>query len=371
MPSSTSSSSVVVGSEFRRSTPGGAWTRSAIVALVILLAVVAVWEVQVRSWGYAPCLNDSSDLWARSRSQVTDDPDQMVVVGSSRILFDLDLQTCVDSLGVAAPVQLAMPGTNPLPILEDLADNTEFRGILLVGAVPGLWMAPQGMPVDRANGALGRYRNWSPSQKAGLVIGSVLQKRLAFINAEDLTLPILLDKHLVMTNRPGTAANLPPVLPPYFAWPDDHRQNRMWEKCDFGTPLAERIQQIWLPLFTPPPPPPHIPPEEFGKMVQAGFEAHFKRIAAASEKLRARGVRMVWVRPPSSGGLREIEQKTTPREAVYARMVGSSGAPGIHFEDHPELAGFECPEWSHLTARDAVAFTRALMPYVRAAVAGS
>ncbi|MBU2501943.1 hypothetical protein KJ682_11500 [bacterium] len=371
MPSSTSSSSGGGGGEFRRETPRGAWTRSAIVALVILLVAVGVWEGKVRAWGYAPCLNDSSDLWARSRSQVNDDPDQMVVIGSSRILFDLDLQTCADSLGVALPVQLAMPGTNPLPILEDLADNTEFRGILLIGAVPGLWMAPQGMPVDRANGALGRYRNWSPSQKAGLVFGSVLQKRLAFINADDLTLPTLLQKNLQLADRPGTADNLPPVLPPYFAWPDDRRQNRMWELCDFGTPLAARIQQIWVPLFTPPPPPPHIPPEEFGQMVQAGFEAHFQRIAAACDKLRARGARMVWVRPPSSGELREIEQETTPREAIYARMVGASGAPGIHFENHPELAGFECPEWSHLTARDAVAFTRALMPHVKEALEGS
>ena len=37
---------------------------------------------------------------------------------------------------------------------------------------------------------------------------------------------------------------LPPSLPPYFAPVDAYRQARMWNQCDFGTPLAKRVQQI-------------------------------------------------------------------------------------------------------------------------------
>jgi hypothetical protein len=48
----------------------------------------------------------------------------------------------------------------------------------------------------------------------------------------------------------------------------------------------------------------------------------------------------------------------------------SGGAPGIHFEDHPQLAGFDCPEWSHLTSADAVQFTATLMPLLENALAG-
>ena len=54
-------------------------------------------------------------------------------------------------------------------------------------------------------------------------------------------------------------------------------------------------------------------------------------------------------------------------QAFWDRMLAVTGAPGIHFEDHPELAGFDCPEWSHLTAADAVRYSRALMPLMAAA----
>ena len=29
-------------------------------------------------------------------------------------------------------------------------------------------------------------------------------------------------------------------------------------------------------------------------------------------------------------------------------LLKETGAPGIYFEDFPELADFKCPEWSHL-----------------------
>ena len=38
--------------------------------------------------------------------------------------------------------------------------------------------------------------------------------------------------------------------------------------------------------------------------------------------------------------------------------------------DAPELAAFDCPEWSHLNAADAVRFTEALTPLLIAALDG-
>jgi len=105
-------------------------------------------------------------------------------------------------------------------------------------------------------------------------------------------------------------------------------------------------------------------------MMQQSADGQFARIAAAAQKLRPRGARIVWVRPPSHGGVRELERKFTPREAFWAGRLTASESPGIHYADHPELAGFDCPEWSHLTADEAVRFSRALMQHVKAALAG-
>jgi hypothetical protein len=41
-------------------------------------------------------------------------------------------------------------------------------------------------------------------------------------------------------------------------------------------------------------------------------------------------------------------------------LLAKAGAPGIHFEDYPEMQGMELPEWSHLAYADAKRFTTAL-----------
>ena len=41
-------------------------------------------------------------------------------------------------------------------------------------------------------------------------------------------------------------------------------------------------------------------------------------------------------------------------------LLAKSGAPGRHFEDYPQLQGFDLPEWSHLAYADANRFTAAL-----------
>src|SRR4030095_2804230 len=71
---------------------------------------------------------------------------------------------------------------------------------------------------------------------------------------------------------------------------------------------------------------------------------------------------IVFVRLPVSGGLKQLEDQTTPRAKIWEPLLQRTTAPGIHFEDYPELNGFNCPEWSHLSAGDSVEFSRRLVP---------
>jgi hypothetical protein len=45
-----------------------------------------------------------------------------------------------------------------------------------------------------------------------------------------------------------------------------------------------------------------------------------------------------------------------------------TGAPGIYYPDFPDLSGFNCPEWSHLSASDSVEFSKCLVPHLRDAL---
>ena len=101
-------------------------------------------------------------------------------------------------------------------------------------------------------------------------------------------------------------------------------------------------------------------PEKARKLMETQIERAAKAIAT----LRARGVRVVFVRPPSDGEYYAFEQKTTPRARTWDVLLQRTGTPGIHFEDYPQLQGYELPEWSHLTAAEAKRFTTALAPLI-------
>ena len=193
-----------------------------------------------------------------------------------------------------------------------------------------------------------------------------LEEHVAFLKQEDLTLDDLL-KRLPIPNRPG--ALVPPELPPYFQTVDRERRARMWEECARpGSELAERIQQIWIPLFTPPPPPTYIPKDVFLAEIKKAIETRFQDTAVAVEKIRARGGKIIFVRFPHTGGLKELEDHDTPRAQTWDPLLKLTGAPGIYYSDFPELAGFNCPEWSHLSAGDSVEFTKRLVPHLRTAL---
>jgi hypothetical protein len=102
--------------------------------------------------------------------------------------------------------------------------------------------------------------------------------------------------------------------------------------------------------------------------IKEGIEKRFADVTAAVAKIRARGGKIVFVRFPHSGALKELEDRTTPRDQTWDPLLKMTGAPGIYYSDFPDLAGFTCPEWSHLSAGDSVEFTRRLVPHLRAAL---
>ncbi len=356
MHSSTSNSE----HEFARAIPDLPWRGILITALALVTIATVGWEWHNRSAGYAPTLNDTPDLWAENRERVR--PDSLVIIGASRGLFGLDLDVLEKGLG-RRPVQLAIVGSTPYPVLADLAADESFHGTVICDLIPAMYFAPGGPLMDASQKALRRYHHWNHAQRWSHVLGTPLEESFTFLNQEDLTLPKLLDQ-LPITNR--ASAQVGPKLPPYFYSLDHDRRARMVAQAALvGSPLQQRVANGWLPLFTPPPPPSYVPVEQFGKMMGQAIEARYRDTVAHIARIRARGGRVVFVRMPSTGALHAQEEKMAPRAPTWDRLVRETGVPGIHFEDYPELNTFECPEWSHLSAPDSVEFTRRLIPYLR------
>ena len=355
MPSSTSS--------FERVVPALPWRRILIAVALLTAAATLGWEIRCRTWGYTATLNDTADLWAQQRRKVR--PDSLVIIGDSRPLFDLDLDALEQGLG-RRPVQLALAGSCAYPVLADLAADEDFHGTVIVGLVPLMFLAPGGPLLATSEKALKRYHHGTWAERSGHYIGRFLEERLAFLKQNDLTLESLL-KRLPIPNRPR--ALIPPPFPPDFATVDPERRSRMTDKCARPGELQTRIKEGWLPLFTPPPPPSFVPKDVFLAGVGSAIETRFRDTAAAVKKIGARGGQVVFVRFPVTGRLKQLEDAATPRAGPWTRLLAETGAPGIYFEDYPELASFDCPEWSHLSAPDSVAFTQRLVPHLQKALA--
>src|SRR6266849_2979311 len=353
--------SEIVPRDYERPIPQVPWRGMTVVVVLVVIAAASAWEFYCRSIGYGPTLNDNEDLWTSTRRRVK--PESIVIIGDSRGWFDLDLDELQKGLG-KRPVQLAMGGGCAYPVLADLAKDENFHGTIICSVVPRLFFAPPGTPpMERGEKAVRRSHTQTPAQRASQYLAMPLEEHVAFLKQEELTLDDFL-KRLPIPNRPY--ALVPPRLPPYFSTIDRERRARMIEECARpGSELQRRIQQIWLPLFTPPPPPSYIPKEDFGKKMGQAIEQRFHDVAAAVEKLRARGGKIVFVCFPHGGGLKALEDRETPRAAVWDRVIKDTAAPGIYYEDFPELAGFNCPEWSHLSAGDSVEFSKRLVPHLR------
>ena len=346
MPSSTSSFKPSAAQPiYQRELPainlGQAW---AIAAVLFVLGLIA-WEAKWRAFGVEPSYQNSDGLWSMQRRRIDHgEGHRTVLIGSSRVLFDVQLPVWERVLG-ERPIQLAFEGTSSLPFLEDLAADPKFTGRLVVGIAPVLFFSA----FDRRIAALKYFRNETLAQRAGQWLSMHLVEPFFAFFADDFALMTVLQRQ-PWPARAGVS-NLPAVRK--LSVSDADRNTRMWRKVENDPEYQALVRDIWRQLTARPP---RGGPEAAKKLRDEQIE----RAVAAVAKLRARGVAVLFIRPPSSGVWLEVEQRAFPRAETWDVLLQRTGAPGIHFEDYPELQGYDLPEWSHLSPAHADVFTERL-----------
>lgn len=332
-----------------RPIPARPWGPILFGAVLLFAAMLGGWEWQWRDFGVVPGYRNSDGAWAQQRRRIDQgEGNATVIIGSSRVLFDLQLSVWEKITG-KRPIQLALEGTSPVPVLEDLADDPDFTGRLLVGVAPVLFFSD----FSRRAGVVPYYRDQSPSQRAGQWLSMRLEPVLAFYDP-DFALSTVVRRQA----WPLRAGAPPETEVRKLSIADADRNTRMWSKVERDPGYRALMQDNWQRLLTSRPPPPPA-------VAIALREKQIERAVAAIAKLRRRGVPVLFVRPPSAGLWLQIEQRAFPRAQTWDLLLQRTGAPGIHFEDYPQLQGYELPEWSHLSASEADRFTAALVPIVQ------
>lgn len=309
---------------------------------VLVTAAVVAWELRMRSLGLeAGDLDDSKAHWAVERRKIAaGDYDDVVIIGSSRILFDTDLDVWEELTG-RRPIQLALAGTNPRPMLVELADDPEFRGLLVVGVTPDIFFGDW-LGIPEFAGVVDYWKEQSPSDRFGHEVGLFLSRRLAFLDSA-YSLTMLIDR-VDLKNR-GEIRR--PYLDVWKLWATtDDRQTFLWHRIETDERLREHARLVWGPFDGKP-------------MDEEAIARACSQAAEAVKKIRARGGEVVFIRSPSAGLYYEHEQHAAPRAKTWDRLLKETGARGIHFEDYAAMRDLEVPEWSHLSRDSAARFTRA------------
>ena len=333
-----------------RPVPEQPWSRIFLGAVLIFALLLGGWEAYWRAYEVHPSITNNFGLWALQRRRIdAGQGDATVLLGASRVFFDIQLPVW-ERLAGRRPIQLAIEGTSPLPFLDDLADDPRFTGHVLVGVAPDVFFSGY----QYRGGVLAYMRKESPSQRIGQWLSMHFIEPYFAFDDPDFALAAVLARQ-PWPARPGKR---------WFtevrklSESESDRNTHLWSKVGDDPEYRELARSIWREGFEPSDDDPT--PEEAAKAEQEQIEQAAKAVA----KLRARGVRVLFVRMPSVGEYLAYENRQYPRARSWDALMAATGAPGIYFEDYPELRpdlqGYYLPEWSHMTRADGERFTAAL-----------
>lgn len=327
--------------------------KAGLMALLLIVLFIAGWELFWRSNEAPIAFNDDEALWANSRAQIYQPQNKAtVVIGSSRIKFDLDIPTW-ETLTGEEVVQLSIVGTNPIPLLEDLANDEKFNGKLIIDVTEPLFFSPAPPAMESAVKAIAFYKKLTPSQKFSSRINYALESKFVFLEEKKYALNALL-ADLEVPNRAGVFTF--PIFPKGFEVTNYNRQTYMTDEFLNDPKKVKQQTDNWTKLRV-----------LFGAPPIGGdtLNQYLDKIKFNVDKIRSRGGKVIFVRTPASGPMEQGTKAVFPREKFWNRLLTHINSPGIHYEDYPETSGFICPEWSHLAPKDAITYTKHLIETLR------
>ena len=313
------------------------WLRTWLLTAFLVVMVLGAAELAWRSQGHRASVVDDLDLWSEQRAQIYGGETTVVLIGTSRIQLGFVSDVFHDRFPRHRLVRLEAPLRHPVSALRNLAEDRAFRGVVIASvAIP--WMR-KGVYPDLSE-ELDHYRDhYDWNARGNRRIASFVQSRLVSVNPN-----VNLRDVLVRWARRGE-------------WPDPLHVVTKADRSragDFSLHPDLKRSRKNLVFIT----------KERERLHHVSSEAMLEQLVeldALAERIRERGGNVVFVRLPSSGKIRRIDEKYYPKREYWDRFAARTTAPTLHFLDVPTLADFECADGLHLDQRDAPRFTALLL----------
>ncbi len=315
-----------------------AWLITITGALALLLVLLWQYQAYWRNQGYRSQIQDTQQNWALQRLRASLIGHRaLVFAGASRTLYGIDLPSVQQQLPSWRPVMLAVNGHYSYALLEDLANDPLFRGVLILD------IDARGLARNN-HAALHPYletyhREFSPSRAVHQYLVRYLQHRLIFM-----------DRKFGWVSATGRLLQnaAPPAQDNTSI--DIHRNARLDLAQANGPGLAAWFHEaVEDDLHANPPSP------------ASQWLADLSAVPGWVDAIRRRGGDVIFYVPPVRGMQAELAERYFPRKAYWNAFIEAYGLKGLDAEDIPAASQFDLPDESHIDYRDKPAYTRVLL----------
>ncbi len=312
--------------------PPGPWARTWLLTATIVAVVLGGWELLLRGHGVAASVEANKESWILARGRVV--PGSTVITGSSRIQAVIDPEPWTREFGGDPPINLALAGGSPVPVLEDLAADSSFHGLVLAEILPMYVfdLRGQGEAVVQENLEAYRDARSSPATRWEAQLRVYLAGRFSFRRAE------------ILPQRSYTALLNGELPAPPFGGMEPSRYHPVYFRR-VGLP-ADRPTILDTMTFR---------PAILNTRPATGtaLDSLLQRIQASTAAIQRRGGRVVFLRFPACGGRGALEEKYFPRDVYWRPLPSLTGSLTIDLGDYPEVASLHCFDGSHIDLADA------------------
>lgn len=333
---------------------------SALITVTLLLVVV---EILLQTSGWKPSLSDSQRLWAYNRKKASEHGSKAIVfIGASRIQLGIDLKV-VTEMTHKIPLQLAIERTSFMPVLENLAEDQNFLGTVVV--------SPVNMGIGKNYSKSSKSYTWvreyerqlvhsaAPFEKFDFLFCNFLNRNLAsrMYGARPYT---VISRNIFSSYNGGyiyTSSNRSRSAD-YRGAPDSRKfyESRLVKHLGGRIPRDVSTYEQFMSWIK----------EEIAQIRvedNAPFKENLFYLLEVINTIESRGGKVLFIRFPTDKLIWEIDKKRYPRSNFW-NLLTKAHPESFHFEDYPTLSTFDLPDGSHLDMRDKEAFTRELITII-------
>ncbi len=314
------------------------YKKAGLLSMFLVILLIAGLEFFLRIKKFPISFTDNESLWSSQRLKIYKPLNRSTIfLGSSRIKFDLDINTW-DKLTGEEAIQLGIIGSSPRLILNDLSNDVNFCGKVVIDVTEIILFSMNQNNADMAAvNCLNYYKKWTPSQKINVAIKNRLKSNFVFLNNNLYSSGLkLLKKTKGALLLSITKLNRQSYL---LYTPDKNLLDRELKSVLYQTQKENLNLSVSI----------------------TKLDTILMSIKKDCDKIKSRGGQVIFIRTPSNGVILTREKIYFPREIYWDKLLMATNCKGIYFEDYTTMATLKCPDYSHLKPVDAVTYTRSLI----------